>query len=66
MLAAQGLGDNEAVIRYLPRVLEVPTFRNVGILSQLRRRITDDELLDQIREGLTRAGVPSLSFASPY
>lgn len=66
ILVAQAIGDNDTVTRYLSRVLEIPSFRNVGILNQLRRKIPDLELVDRVRVGLTAAGVPPMSLVSPY
>lgn len=66
ILAAEGAGDDAQVARQLPRVLEVPSFRAVGIVTQLRRRITDNALLDRIRTALVDAGVPALSLVTAY
>lgn len=66
ILAAQGLSDEDQVARELPRVLEVPTFRASGIITQLRRRITDTALLDRIRMGLAGAGVPQMSLVTAF
>lgn len=66
IMAAQGLGDVDMVNRYLPRVLEVPNFRNNGIITQLRRRISDQSLLERIRTALTDAGVPPLSLIRSF
>lgn len=66
ILAAVGAGDQAQIARQLPRVLEVPSFRSVGIVTQLRRRITDPALLDRIRVALTEAGVPPLSLVTAY
>jgi tetratricopeptide (TPR) repeat protein/TolB-like protein len=59
IMAAQGAGQ-------LPRVLEVQSFRNVGIITQLRRRITDSALLDRIRTALFDAGVPPMSLVTAF
>ncbi|KQT45980.1 hypothetical protein ASG47_13640 [Devosia sp. Leaf420] len=66
ILAAQGQGDEEQVAKELPRVLEVPSFRAGGIITQLRRRITDTALLDRIRMGLAEAGVPQMSLVTAF
>ena len=66
ILAAEGAGDDAQVARQLPRLLDVPSFRSVGIVTQLRRRITDTALLDRIRVALTDAGVPPLSLVTAY
>jgi tetratricopeptide (TPR) repeat protein len=66
LLAAQGRGDTAGVDQQLARVLEVPSFRATGIITQLRRRIADTKLLDAIRAGLEAAGVPLGSLMAPY
>jgi uncharacterized protein HemY len=66
IMAAQGAGDDAQVARQLPRVLEVQSFRNVGIITQLRRRITDSALLDRIRTALFDAGVPPMSLVTAF
>jgi len=66
ILAAQGEGNEDLVAKQLPRVLEVPAFRVGGIITQLRRRITDTALLDQIRKGLAEAGVPQMSLITAF
>lgn len=66
LMAAEGAGDAARVARELPRVLEVQSFRNVGIVTQLRRRITDRALLDRIRMALIDAGIPPLSLVTAY
>lgn len=66
IMAAEGTGDEDEVVRQLPRVLEVQSFRNNGIITQLRRRIVDDALLGRIRTALTDAGVPPLSLVTAY
>lgn len=66
IMAAQARGDENQVARELPRVLEVPSFRIGGIVTQLRRRITDAALLDRIRTSLVEAGVPQLSLVTAF
>lgn len=66
ILAAQGAGNADEVARQLPRVLDVASFRSGGIITQLRRRITDAGLLDRIRAGLTQAGIPAMSLVTTY
>ena len=66
VMAAQGAGDEEEVARQLPRVLAVPSFRRVGIITQLRRRIPDEALLDRFREALTAAGVPPMALVAAF
>ena len=58
ILAAQRAGDGAVVNRYLPQVLDMPSFRARGVLTRLRERIEDDGLMEQIRNGLIAAGVP--------
>ena len=66
IMAAQGSGDSAVISRYLPQVLDVATFRSQGVLTQLRRRIGDGVLLDQIRDALVRAGVPPLALIRAF
>lgn len=66
IMAAEGARDDEQIAKQLPRVLEVQSFRNVGIVTQLRRRITDGDLLDRIRQALIEAGVPPLSLVTAF
>jgi len=58
VMAGQGLGDADVVNRYLPRVLDLSSFRARGILTQLRQRISDERLLRDMRVALLSAGVP--------
>jgi len=66
IMAAQGLGDGEMVNRYLPRVLDVQAFRRAGVLTQLRRRITDDDLLARVRQSLVAAGLSPAALVGPF
>jgi len=59
-------GDGDMVNRYLPQVLDYQPFRKAGILVQLRRRLTDPDLLGQIGEGLKHAGVPEKALEGPF
>jgi Tfp pilus assembly protein PilF len=59
-------GDGDMVNRYLPQVLDYQPFRKAGILVQLRRRLTDPDLLSQIGEGLKHAGVPEKALEGPF
>ena len=58
VMAGQGLGDADVVNRYLPRVLDLSSFRARGILTQLRQRISNETLLRDMRVALLSAGVP--------
>lgn len=66
VLAAQGLGDAALVAQQLPRVLEVPSFRQAGIVTRMKQRGASQALVYRIANGLTRAGVPASSLISPY
>ena len=66
LLAAQGTGEASLVDRQLPRVLDVATFRESGILPRMRERATDLALLERIATGLREAGVPEASLTSRY
>ena len=59
ILAGHSAGDGAVVNRYLPQVLDLPSFRARGVLPTLRDRIEDDGLMEQIRSGLIAAGVPA-------
>lgn len=61
IMAAQEAGDSAVVNRYLPRVLEIASFRAAGVLPQLRKRISDAGLLGRIGATLAAAGVPPAS-----
>lgn len=58
ILAGQRAGEGAVVNRYLPQVLDMPSFRNRGVLTTLRARVEDNALIEQIRSGLVAAGVP--------
>lgn len=58
LLAGHRAGDGAVVNRYLPQVLDVPSFRARGVLTTLRDRVQDDALMEQIGSGLVAAGVP--------
>ncbi len=66
IMAAQGIGDDQIVSRFLPRVLEVPSFRATGVLTQLGRRIGDGDLLERVRVSLSNAGVPPQSLLGAF
>lgn len=66
ILAAQGLDDAEVVNLYLPRVLEVPSYRAMGILPRLRERIADRGFIEIIRKALKAAGVPDAVLIRPF
>lgn len=66
ILAAQGLADDEVVNLYLPRVLEVPSFRANGVLPRLRVRIADSGFIERIRKALGAAGVPEGALTRPF
>jgi tetratricopeptide (TPR) repeat protein len=66
VLAAQGLGDAALTAQQLPRVLEVPSFRQAGIVTRMKQRGASQALVYRIANGLTRAGVPASSLISPY
>lgn len=66
VMAGQGLGDTNIVNRYLPRVLDLASFRGHGVLTQLRSRVTDEALLRDIRVALLSAGVPPTALNGPF
>ena len=66
VVAASEAGNAGVVSRYLPQVLEIAAFRASGILPQLRKRIGDAALLNQIGVVLTTAGVPKAALEGPF
>ncbi len=66
VMAGQGLADTDIVNRYLPRVLDLASFRAHGVLTQLRQRISDEGLLRDIRVSLLSAGVPVAALNSAF
>jgi len=58
ILAGQRSGDVAIINRYLAQVLDVASFRAIGVLPRLRQRVQDAVLLEQIRGALSAAGVP--------
>lgn len=66
VVAASEAGNAGVVSRYLPQVLEVAAFRASGILPQLRKRIGDARLLNQIGAALAMAGVPKAALEQPF
>ena len=66
VMAAQRGKDDATVNRYLPQILELPSFRAAGVLPTLRKRITDRALIDQIRVALLAAGVPNDALTLPF
>lgn len=66
VVAGQKGGDLDIVNRYLPQVLDVPSFRSAGIMKGLSARITDAALLSQLMDGLLQAGVPAAALHAAY
>lgn len=66
VMAGQGLRQADIVNRYLPRVLEVPSFRSGGILPRFRNQITDAALVDAIGAALAMAGVPEAALNQSF
>lgn len=66
VMAGQGLRDGDIVNRYLPRVLDLSSFRTRGVLTQLRQRISDEALLRDIRVSLLSAGVPPAALNAAF
>jgi len=66
VMAGQGLGDTDIINRYLPRVLDLSSFRAIGVLTKLRQRISDEVLLRDIRIALLSAGVPAATLNGPF
>lgn len=66
VMAGQGLHDTNIVNRYLSRVLDLASFRSQGVLTQLRSRIGDENLLRNIRVALLSAGLPPAALNGPF
>lgn len=66
LLSAQRSGDSAMVAQQLARVLDIPSFRQSGVMNRLAQRVTDTALLDEIGTGLMRAGVPVTSLDTSY
>ncbi|KKB07258.1 tetratricopeptide repeat protein [Devosia chinhatensis] len=66
VMAGQRLDNVDIVNRYLPRVLDLPSFRTEGVLTRLRGRIVDEGLLRDIRVALLSAGVPPGALNGPF
>ena len=66
ILAGAAVGNSSVVNRYLPQVLELPTFRAEGVLPRLRKRVADETLLEQVRSGLSAAGVSDSALEGPF
>jgi len=66
VMASLAAGDTDVVNRYLPQILDLPSFRAAGILPQLRKRLADGQLLRDMQVALTNAGVPVGALTRPY
>lgn len=67
LVAAGGAArDIDTLNTYLPRLLTSQRFRRLGILPALRLQISDPELLRQLSNGMSIAGVPLDRLARPF
>ena len=66
IMAGQGAADSTVVNRYLPEVLDQAAFRSQGVMTRLRERITDQNLLASMQRALLRAGVPNAALTGPF
>jgi tetratricopeptide (TPR) repeat protein/TolB-like protein len=67
VLAAAGqAGVASSVANYLTRAMTMEHLRRLGIMSWLRVRILDEDLLSLIEQGLLRAGVPRNALTQPF
>jgi tetratricopeptide (TPR) repeat protein len=66
LMALQGGANGNVISRYLPQIMEEPAFRRSGILPRLRLRISDNALVDNIRNALVQAGVPVQALISGF
>lgn len=66
LLIARVSGDAEMVAKVLPRILDVSSFRSVGIMTRLRVRSSVEVFLGDIEEALLEAGVPQQNLYAGY
>ncbi|MBD8063913.1 hypothetical protein IC608_00300 [Devosia sp. PTR5] len=66
VMAAQRLGRRETVSRYLAQVMDTDSFRRLGVVAQLRRRLADPTRLSAMRQSLLDAGVPMQALYSAF
>jgi tetratricopeptide (TPR) repeat protein len=64
--AGASSGNTQVVNAYLPRLLAGQGYRRMGILPTLRYLISDTELLRQLSNGMSMAGVPLDRLARPF
>jgi Tfp pilus assembly protein PilF/TolB-like protein len=66
LVAAQNAGRAELVAQHLPQLVELPAFRQRGILPRLRETISNPPLLEMIATGIVAAGVPPTALEQPF
>lgn len=67
LVAAGGYLEDSSIIEiYLPRLLAAPRFKRLGIMPALEFSFSDRPLLDDIADGLVRAGVPPDRLYAPF
>jgi tetratricopeptide (TPR) repeat protein len=64
--AAPGAGRSDLLAANVPALLALPQFRAQGILPRLSVRIADQEVLDNLRFGLIRAGLTPEQLDVPF
>jgi tetratricopeptide (TPR) repeat protein len=65
-VAADKLGYQDVLNRYIAQLLEVTRFRRFGILPVLRQRLGDEELRNKIAADLVAAGIDQAALNGPY
>lgn len=66
LAAAPLAGRNELVGRFTPIVLRNPQLQQRGILPVVSASLPQQSLLDQLKAGLTAAGVPQAALTGPF
>ena len=66
LAAAPFVGRDDLVVRYKPLVLDDPRFQEVGILPRLLRSTGSQLLIDRLREGLLKAGIPQAALDGAF
>ena len=66
LAAAPFAGRDDLVVRYRPLVLGDPRFQATGILPRLLRSTGSQLLIDRLREGLLKAGVPQTALDGAF
>jgi TolB-like protein len=66
LAAAPFVGRDDLVVRYRPSVLGDSRFQEAGILPRLLRSTGSQLLIDRLREGLLKAGIPQAALDGAF